>query len=441
MNDDGQILDQAVIKQLHENYKNTPQADVLQRTITQNGVNAAATDPAATIRLDPVFSLEVKTGKVTNQRRSGLCWIFSTTNMLRHNFAQKYNVKDFELSEKYLFFWDKIERANIFYECMIATASRPVDDREVAFYLSMPDEDGGQWAMAAGLVEKYGVVPASAYPETANSKDSSGFSLVLNQKLRKDGLKLRELVNHGASDDEIKRVRQAMLQEVYRLAAYSLGEPPTSFDLVYRDDKDNYHRDNQIKPLDFYHKYFDMDLSDYVVATNSPDKPMNQLYALPSEDNIIGGRKIEFVNLPMTALEQTAIAQLQDGETVWFGNDVLLQMDRKTGYLDSQLYRYDELFDINTQMTKAQRLAYHDAAVSHAMTLTGVDLVDGQPRKWKVENSWGDKSGNTSYFTMNENWMQDYVYEVVANKKYLSDEQQAILKQTPIVLPAWDSLA
>lgn len=428
--------------QLHDNFKKEPKSDVLSRIVTQNGINQAAQDPDAQVRLDPVFSVDLQTGAVTNQKQSGRCWLFSLVNTLRHKFAKKYKLKDFDLSQKYLFFWDKIERANIYYDRIIATASRPADDREVDYYLSMPDDDGGQWAMAAALVQKYGVVPVSDFPETVNTENTGAFGTVLNRKLRIDGMKLRDMVNANKSDDEINAARKQMLSEVYRIVAYSFGEPPTTVNFAYRDDDKKYHKISGLTPKEFYDQYFDTDLDDYVVLSNSPDKAYNTVFSLPSQDNVVGGKHITFLNLPMEVLKQTTIAQLKDGETVWFGNDVLEQMDRKKGFLDSHLYRYSDLFNVDLEMDKGKRLEYHQAMVSHAMTFAGVDLDDnGKPTKWKVENSWGDKNGTKGYFTMNDDWMDDYVYEVVVHKKYLTDEQQALLKQAPIELPAWDSLA
>lgn len=438
----GQPLEPSELKQLSEQLHADSNSEVLTRTITHNGIDAAAFDPQAAVRLDPVFSLELKTGKVTNQKRSGRCWLFSAANMLRHQFAHQNKVKNFELSEKYLFFWDKIERANIFYDRLIATASRPLSDREVSFYFDMPDDDGGQWDMAAALVEKYGVIPASAYPETANSEDTSALATTLNRKLRQDGLVLRQLITAEASDTEIISAKETMLAAIYKITAYSLGEPPVKFDLTYRDDDQQFHRVTDLTPLDFYHDYIDMDLKDYVVVTNSPDKSLDQLYRLPSEENVVGGQQIQFLNVKMAELNRVALAQLQDGQAVWFGNDVMQQMDRKRGYLDSQLYRYSDLFGVNLQMSKAQRLETHEAAVSHAMTLTGADVTeDNQVTKWKVENSWGAKNGEDGYFTMSADWMNDFVYEVVVNKKYLTANQRELLKMAPVELPAWDSLA
>lgn len=360
------------LEQLHQDFKNAPKSDILSRIITQNGINQAAQDPDAQVRLDPVFSVDLQTGTVTNQKQSGRCWLFSLVNTLRHGFAKKYKVKDFNLSQKYLFFWDRIERANIYYSRMIATADRPADDREVTYYLSMPGSDGGQWAMAAALVQKYGVVPVSDYPETSNVENTGALDTVMNRKLRLDGMQLREMVRAGKADGDIQAARNKMLREVYRMVAYSFGEPPTTVDFAYRDDDKKYHRIKGLTPQQFYKQYFDVDLDDYVVIANSPDKDFDRLYSLPSQNNVIGGKQIQFLNLPMATLKKATVAQLKDGETVWFGNDVLEQMDRKKGYLDSHLYRYSELFDVNLEMDKAKRLEYHQAEVSHAMTLAGL---------------------------------------------------------------------
>ena len=415
-------------------------APVLTRAITKNGIKATSYDNQAASRLDRTFSIELPTGKVSNQKHSGRCWEFSLLNTLRHKFATKYHVKDFELSENYLFFWDKIERANMFYRNVEQTARQPISDRLVQFLFDNPGEDGGQWAMAASLVQKYGVVPASVMPETYNTTNTSDFQEVMSRKLRKDGLKLRQLVMDGADEAELQSLEKSMLQEVYRIAAYSFGEPPTTFDLEYRDDDKNYHRETGLTPQSFYQDYFDTDLDDYVVVTNSPDKPLNQLYSLPDEDNVIGGKPIEFLNVDMGVLTDVAVQQLKSGESIWFGNDVLRQMDRKAGYLDGHLYESAKLFGINGHLTKAQRLQTGEGEVSHAMTLTGVDIVDDTPTKWKVENSWGEANGDKGYFVMTQDWFDDYVYEVVVHKQFLAPEFQALLKEPARRLPAWDPL-
>lgn len=433
-------LTSADFKAYHEAVAQQPASDIIKRAVMTNGVDAAATDPAAQSRLHRVFSVELPTGGVTNQKQSGRCWEFSLLNTLRHQFATTNKIKDFELSQNYLFFWDKVERANMFYQHIIDTADKGPNDREVAFYLKMAGGDGGQWAMAAALVQKYGVVPDYVMPETYNSEHTKAFASTLALKMRRDAVTLRDAAANGASAAELDQQRHTMVGEVYRMAAYSFGEPPATFDLEYRDDDKQLHRDAGLTPQRFYDKYFDVDLDDYVVVTNSPDKPLNKLYRLASQENIVGGKQIQFLNVDMGVLKQTAIQQLQDGETIWFGNDVLQQMSREQGFLDANLFRRAELFGIDLTMDKAHRFAYHEAEVTHAMTLTGVNLVDDQPNRWKVENSWGEKNGEKGYFVMTDDWMDQFVYEVVVHKKYLTAEQQSLLETEPIELAPWDPL-
>ncbi|KID42507.1 C1 family peptidase [Fructilactobacillus fructivorans] len=428
------------IDQMQADLEVQPKNEVISRAIMTNGIDKASEDPRTAVRLNRTFSVDLETGTVSNQKHSGRCWLFSLLNTLRHKFAVKYNKKDFELSQNYLFFWDKIERANMFYDRMITLADRPTSDRDVDFYLSMPGEDGGQWAMAAALVQKYGVIPKEAFPETAVTDDTTDYDEVMDRKLRHDGMVLRNLVNSDASDYDINQMKQKMMSEVYRMTAYSFGVPPKTFDLEYRDDDKKYHLDQGLTPKQFYDKYIGVDLNDYVVLTNSPDKKMDEMYSLPSQNNVEGGMPIEFLNAPMDELKEAAIKQLKDGETVWFGNDVLHQMNRQKGYLDSKLYRQAALFGVDMTMTKAERLEYHEAEVSHAMTLTGVDLINDVPTKWKVENSWGKKVGDDGYFAMTDEWIQDFVYEVVVKKSYLKHTQKEVLKKTPIKLDPWDSL-
>lgn len=436
----GKEVSQENVTKFRKAFNNGNRNAVVQRAATKNGVLNASEDIAAKVRLDRTFSIEIDTGKVTNQLHSGRCWLFSLLNTLRHQFADKHDVKDFELSQAYSYFWDKVERANIFYENIIRTADKPANDREVEFYLAGPGDDGGQWAMAAGLVQKYGVVPSSVMPETFNTNDTTGFASALDLKLRKDAIELRELVANGASEGQLNAKRDQLLGEVYRMTAIAVGEPPVKFDFEYRDDKKKYHRDADLTPKAFYDKYIGVYLDDYVVVTNAPYQPFNKLYSLPAEDNIVGGKKITLLNVEMDVLRKAAIAQLKDGETVWFGNDVLEQMDRKDGLLDSKLYQTDALFDVDLSLSKAERFLYGQAQVSHAMTFTGVDVVDDKATKWKVENSWGDKNGDKGYFAMTDDWFENYVYEVVVHRKYLTADQLKIADSKPEPLPVWDPL-
>lgn len=422
------------------NFNADPKNQVIARAAARSGVLEASYNERVAGRLTRVFSTELPTDNVTNQKQSGRCWLFSTLNVLRHDFGAKHKAKNFTLSQSYNFFWDKLERANLFYEKVIETADKPLDDREVRSYFDFAGHDGGQWHMAISLVKKYGVVPSYAMPESFNTSATAGLASALADKERKDALALRRLAQAG-DQEGLEKARKTFLNEIYRMVAIAVGEPPKTFDLEYRDDDKNYHLEKNLTPVSFFNKYFDVNLDDYVVLTNAPDHEYDKLYHLGAEDNVEGGSPILFLNVPMEYLEQAAVAQLKDGEAVWFGNDVLRQMDRKTGYLDTDLYKLEDLFAVDLSLSKADRLATGVGEVSHAMTLVGVDEDNGDIRQWKVENSWGDKSGEKGFFVMSHNWFKEYVYEVVVHKKYLTKDQQELLSSTPVELAPWDSLA
>lgn len=433
-------LTSKMVEKLKKEFHSRKDAEIIARAIQKNGIKAASEDPTASERLHRAFSYEIKTGKPTNQRHSGRCWSFAALNTLRHKFATKYKFKDFELSQNYLFFWDRIERANMFFQKIIATADKPLHDRTVDFYLSFALNDGGQWANAASIIEKYGVVPEYVMPDTHNTKDTSDVAEVFDSLMRKDAIELRAMVQTNASATELQEAQERMMGDVYKIAAYSFGEPPAKFDLEYRDDDKKFHQVLGLTPLKFYHEYFDTNLSDYVVVTNAPDHEMDRSYLMPAQDSVVDGLPIKFVNVPFTELQEGAIKQLQAGETVWVGNDVLQQMDRKRGLMDAKLYHREELLDVDFVMDKKHRLETKQAVVSHAMTLTGFDMVNGQPTRWKIENSWGKDNGDNGYFVMTQDWFEEYTYEAVINKKYLSDRVKKVAASEPVTLPAWDSL-
>lgn len=418
---------------------------VIGRTVAKNGILASSYDlDAVTDDLNRTFSIDLNVGKVADQKRSGRCWMFAALNTMRHAMKAKFNLEpDFELSQNYTFFWDKLEKANYFYENVLKTADLPTSDRKVSWLMTTPQQDGGQWDMMMGIIEKYGVVPKSVMPETYNSSSSSEFNATLNLKLRKDAVELRELVSSKAGADEIQTAKNRMLTEVYRILTYSFGEPPAKFDFEYRDKDKNYHIDRDITPKEFFDKYIGWNLEDYVSIINAPtaDKPYNHLYTIDMLGNIVGGRQIRHLNVDMKTFREIAIKQLQSGESVWFGSDVGKSSDRKKGIMDTRLYNEDELFDVDLSMSKAERLDYGQSLMTHAMVLTGVDLVDGQPTKWKVENSWGDKVGDKGFFVMSDDWMEEYCYQVVVNKKFLPEELQKVFEtEEPKVLAPWDPM-
>ena len=417
--------------------------EVNERAVTKNGILSVSADYRSEVAMDRVFSIDIDTGKVADQKRSGRCWMFAALNTMRHSMREKLHMKDdFELSQNYTFFWDKLEKSNYFLENVLQTAELPTSDRKVAWLMQTPQQDGGQWDMLVALIQKYGVVPQTVMPETFNSSNSTEINKQLNLKLRKDAVELRELVAANKSDADIQKAKEKMLNEIYRMLAYTFGEPPANFDFEYRDTDNNYHRIENITPQEFFNKYVGWNLDDYVSIINAPtaDKPFNHMYTVEMLGNVLGGRQVRHLNLDMQTFRKVAIEQLKHGESVWFGSDVGQESDRKKGIMDTNLYHQDELFDVDFSMSKAERLDYGESMMTHAMVLTGVDLVDDQPTKWKVENSWGDKVGEKGFFVMSDDWMEEFCYQIVVNKKYLPKDLQEILKEEPTMLAPWDPM-
>ena len=423
-------------------FKENNKQNALQRGVVKNGISASAENMSAHVNNVPVFSVDLATGKLANQMQSGRCWMFAALNTFRHKMLNAFNLKDFELSQNYTFFWDKYEKANYFYENILATASEELTSRKVAFLLQTPQQDGGQWDMIVSIFEKYGVVPKTAMPESSNSSNSRDLNNYLNKKLRKDAVTLRKLVAAGKDASEIQSAKEKMLEEVYNFLAISLGNPPETFDFEYRDEEKNYHLDQNLTPQSFYEKYVGVNLNDYVSIINAPtaDKPYNQSYTVEMLGNVVGGKEVKYLNVDMTTFKKLAVAQLEQGESVWFGCDVGQSSTRDSGIMAMDAYDMNDLFDIDFTMTKAERLDFGESLMTHAMVLTGVDVVAGQSTKWKVENSWGEKVGTKGFFVMSDEWMDEYTYQIVVRKDLLTPEQLAAYEKAPTVLAPWDPM-
>ncbi len=371
--------------------------------------------------------------------------MFSALNTMRHPLQKKFKLKDFELSQNYTNFWDKFEKSNWFFENVIATADKDLGDRKVSFLFATPQQDGGQWDMLCGIIEKYGIVPKSVYPETANATNSSALNDTLNTLLRKDGLELRKLVQDGKSEDEVQARKEEMLNDVFRILATSLGVPPKKFNFEYRDDDKNYHIDRDITPKEFFDKYVGMDLANHISTINAPtnDKPFHKVFSVEYLGNVEGGRQVRHLNLKVDEMKDLIIKQLKSGEVVWFGSNVVKDSERRAGLLDTNLYRRDQLFDADFTMSKADMLDSGESMMDHAMVITGVDIVDGKPTKWKIENSWGEKPGFKGYFVMSDSWFNSFVYQAVINKKFLPEDLKKAYdegKDNPIQLLPWDPM-
>lgn len=421
--------------------KNSKQV-ALQRGVVKNGIRASAENVQTHVENTPVFSIDLATGKVANQKQSGRCWMFAALNTFRHKLLTTFQLKDFELSQNYTFFWDKYEKANYFYENILATAEQPTASREVAFLMQTPQQDGGQWDMIVSLFQKYGVVPKAVMPESSSSSNSRDLNNYLNKLLRKHAVLLRQMVAEEATAEEIQANREAMLQEVYNLLAISLGTPPEVFDFEYRDEEKNYHLDQALTPQSFYEKYVGVNLDDYVSIINAPtaDKPFMRSYTVDMLGNVVDGKQVKYLNLEMEDFKALAVKQLEQGESVWFGCDVGQSSTRDSGIMALDAYDVEDLFDVDLTMTKAERLDYGESMMTHAMVLTGVDMINEQSKKWKVENSWGEKVGDKGFFVMSDEWMDEYTYQIVVRKEFLTPEQLSAFEAEPTVLAPWDPM-
>lgn len=429
--------------QLYANYEANVKYVALENAVTHNGIHASLETRKSAVENTPVFSLDLTKDKVTNQKASGRCWMFAALNTFRHKMISSFQLEDFELSQAHTFFWDKYEKSNWFLEQVIATADQELTSRKVAFLLQTPQQDGGQWDMVVSLFEKYGVVPKSVYPESISSSNSRELNTYLNKLLRQDAQILRDLIHSGADSEVVASKKQALLQEIFNFLAMSLGLPPREFDFSYRDKDNQFHSESGLTPQSFYKKYVDLQLDNYVSIINAPttDKPYGRSYTVDMLGNVVGSRPVRYLNVPMDRLKELAIAQMKAGETVWFGSDVGQVSNRKAGILATDVYDFEAGMDIHLTQDKAGRLDYAESLMTHAMVLTGVDLDEaGQSRKWKVENSWGDKVGTDGYFVASDAWMDEYTYQIVVRKEFLTPDELAAYEAEPIVLAPWDPM-
>ena len=436
-------LEQDFTDKLYAAYEAHPKFAAMENAISHNGLLASLEKRSAAVENTPVFSLDLTKDKVSDQKASGRCWMFAALNTFRHKMIAGFQLEDFELSQAHTFFWDKYEKSNWFLEQVLATADQGLTSRKVKFLLDTPQQDGGQWDMVVSLFEKYGVVPKSVYPESISSSNSRELNQILNKLLRQDAQILRELAAEGAESAELQTKKEELLQEVFNFLAMNLGLPPRQFDFSYRDKDNHFHSESGLTPLTFYQKYVDLKLDDYVSIINAPtaDKPYGRSYTVEMLGNVVGSKPVRYLNVEMNRLKELAIAQMQAGETVWFGSDVAQSSNRKAGIMAEGMHDFTASMDIRLTQDKAGRLDYSESLMTHAMVLTGVDLDEnGKAKKWKVENSWGEKVGNKGYFVASDAWMDEYAYQIVVRKEFLTATELAAYEAEPLVLSPWDPM-
>lgn len=405
--------------------------------------------------LDTSVSHKVDDWKVADQKRSGRCWIFAGLNSLRASVMQRENVKDFEFSQGFVHFFDKLEKANHFLVAMTELAGRDTDDRTVQRLLSAPVEDGGQWNMFVAVIQKYGVVPKYAMPETWSSEHTASLNRDLNTALRRGALRVRAAQAAGA---DVAQVRLEILRVVHRILVVHLGVPPEEFVWQYRDKDGQFHRAGKFSPRQFAQAYLPEDLADYVCVVNDPRNEYGRAYTVDQLGNVVGAPQVTYLNAPIEVLKKAAVASVVDGHPVWFGCQTTAFTERERGLWAADLFDRAGFYGLapeELEMSKADRLLTGESLMEHAMVFTGVDLPDAEvrssadlpedvaeiaPRRWRVENSWGEEKADKGFWTMDDNWFEPYVFEVAVSPQYLPDDLLAARGQEPVVLPAWDPM-
>lgn len=424
-----------------EQYNNCKRYRVARRALAKNAMSDVMFIREKANQMRHKFSLNLETLPVTNQKQSGRCWLFAATNILRERIAKELNLEQFELSQAYLAFYDKFERANYFFERILETASLPADDRTVTFILQTGVHDGGQWGMFANIVNKWGVVPRDVFDDTYQAGCTRDMNAYLNRALKAGAAKLRAMVKNGADDAALQAAKQEMMGRIYAYLCACYGEPPKTFDFEYVDKDKQYHLAAGMTPASFTARYVGDYLSDVVSVINAPtaDKPFNKTFTVSMLGNVEGMPNVKHLNLSMEDLKASILRQMQAGKPVWFGSDVGKWGDRDAGIWDDECFDAELVTGLDLQISKEDALDLSFSAMNHAMVLTGVDIRDGKPTRWRIENSWGDERGNKGYYVCSDSWFDQYVYQAAIEKEYLGD-LAALNEQEPITLAPWDPM-
>ena len=429
------------IRRFSKSFSADPKNNLALNAVTENGIAAVALSRKEVDRQNFTFSNLIESSDATNQERSGRCWLFSGLSTLSLEAMKKLNLRTFELSEIYQMFWDKLEKANYFLENIIVTKEEPLNGRLVSSLLSDPIPDGGQWNMFVNLIKKYGVMPKTFMPETASSNDSDPMNALLSSKLREYAKVLRDMNGKGASTSELREKKGGLLEEFYKLLSINLGLPPETFYWEWRNKDGLFHRRGEITPVQFYNEYVGIELDDFVTLINAPNKAFDKLYTVQYSGNMVGGQETRYLNVDLKTMKNATVNMITGNRAVWFGCDVAKMLDTEMGAMDLSIYDYEAVYGTRFQLDKASRLDYGDSEITHAMVITGVDLDEhGNPKKWRVENSWGAAIGDQGYMYMMDEWFDEYVYEVVVRKEYLSPELVKVLDTEPTVLAFWDAM-
>ena len=430
-----------MLKQIQSSYKNTSADKAIRNAIGGTDIRKLSLNQENQQGLDTDFSIKVESKGITDQQSSGRCWLFTGLNVMRAKAIARYNLPSLEFSQAYSFFWDQLEKSNLFLQGVIDTAKEPMSNQTVEWLFKHPLSDGGTFTGVADIVSKYGLVPKEVMPETYSSEHTSQMSSLIGLKLKEYGLELRESVQKGMDVKKIEARKTEMLETVYRILVLNLGVPPTEFDYVRKDVKGNPVETEHHTPMSFLEKYGDKNLlTNYVIVMNDPSREYYKCYEIDFDRHCYDGKNWTYVNLPVEEIIEMAIASLKDSTRMYLSSDVT-QLDSKRGLLDVNNYDFGSLLGTTFGMDKKQRIQTFASMSAHAMTLMAVDLDEnGKPKKWMVENSWGAQSGYKGHLIMTDEWFNEYMFRLVLETKYVPKKVLDIFKQKPVRLPAWDPM-
>ncbi|MBQ6237563.1 MAG: C1 family peptidase [Bacteroidales bacterium] len=432
-----------MMQQIKKSYGGTASDKAMRNILVNQSPQKLAMNYENATKFDSHFSNRVVSKAVTDQKSSGRCWMFTGMNVLRNQAIRKHNLPaDFQFSQAYLFFYDQLEKSNLFLQAIIDTYRKPMTDQEVEWLFKNPIGDGGQFTGVANLIDKYGLVPSDVMPETYNTNNTSSISNLIALKLREFGLELRELATaKGTTPAKLESRKTEMLGTIYRMLALTMGEPMTEFDWTERNAKGEVVSTEHYTPKSFYEKYAKTDFSKYYMVMNDPTREYYKVYEIQYDRHVYDGQNWRYINLPMNEIAPMCIASIKDSTMMYFSCDVGKFLDREKGFMDPNNYDYGSLMGTTFGMDKKQRVSTFASGSSHAMTLCAVDLdKEGKPLKWMVENSWGPNYGYQGNLIMSNEWFNEYMFRVVLEEKYIPANIRALLSQKPIMLPAWDPM-
>ena len=431
-----------MVKNIQENYKKQHDNKAMINAVSNNKLNNLAVNRATYGKYDDYFKYQVNVSGITNQKSSGRCWLFASLNVFRPKVMEKLNVSSFYFSQNYLFFWDQFEKSNLFLQEIINTGKKPMNDKRVEWLFKSPISDGGVWNNFVNIVEKYGAVPSKVMPETYSGEHTRDMGKILKMKLRENGLELRKMIAKKSSKKKVMARKIEMMQDIYKILVYNLGEPPVNFSWRYKDKKGNVSALKEYTPLSFWKEMLpNVKLDEYVLLMNDASRPYYKLYEIDMDRNTVEGNNWKYVNLPADVVSKICVKSIKNNEAMYYSCDVGKQLDREKGIESLTNYDYESIYGIKFGMNKADRIKTFHSGSSHGMLLCGVDVDENEnPTKWKVENSWSASSGHKGYLITTNDWFEEYMFRIVVLKKFINMKVEHVLKQKSTLLPPWDPM-